>query len=132
MLPSPKWVIHRPVWREEGSYALSMPSEQGRLERRIRRAVPVLIVGTEGGAESTTTENVCSQGVRVLVRRPLKPGERLLLVSPAGDQRVQGRVIYCERLHDGHFAAGLEFYGKPVGSPKWLWVPDAIGPADSN
>lgn len=92
-----------------------MPPEQGRLEKRTRLAVPVQIVwiGSQR-AERATTENVCSQGVRVFVREPLQQSARLLLTSPAGDQRKQVRVIYCERLPNGLFAAGLQFQGKPI------------------
>src|SRR5258706_11373197 len=92
-----------------------MATGQGRLEKRIRLAVQVQIVGSgRQEAERTTTENVCAHGVRVLARRPLQPMEQLLLIAAAGDQRTQASVIYCERLPDGLFAAGLQIHGKPL------------------
>jgi hypothetical protein len=92
-----------------------MPSAPGRLEKRIHLAVPVQIVSMgKPGAERATTEDVSSQGVRVLVRRLFQRDERLLLIPPAGAQRTHVRVIYCERLPNGLFATGLQFLGKVV------------------
>jgi hypothetical protein len=56
----------------------------------------------------TTTENVCSLGVRVLTERAMDLNERLMIRSLGGDLRTLARVVYCQRLPDGRFAVGLE------------------------
>ena len=67
-------------------------------------------------AERTKTENVCSIGVRVLTQRARDLNERLMITSLMGDLRALARVVYCQRLADGHFAVGLQFQGLSV---KW-------------
>jgi hypothetical protein len=67
-------------------------------------------------AERTTTENVCSLGMRVLTQRAKEMNERLMISSLMGDLRTVARVVYCQRLPDGHFAVGLQFQGVPI---KW-------------
>ena len=93
--------------------------ESGRLEKRTRLAVPVEIVGIDedGAAASAITENVCSRGLRVVARRPLRPREPLLISSPPGDRPVPVRVVYCERVSNGRFAAGLKLESKNV---RWV------------
>lgn len=89
-----------------------MPTRSGRLERRTRLAIPVRISGLRepSADERSTTENVCSQGMRVLVRRARELNERLLIKSSDGELQTDARVVYCERLVDGRFALGLEFH----------------------
>jgi hypothetical protein len=70
------------------------------------------------GSERTTTENVCSLGIRVLIQRSKKPQERLMIHSLLGDLRTPAGVVYCQRLPDGCFAVGLEFQGAAVKWPK--------------
>ena len=53
-------------------------------------------------AEHTTTENICSLGLRVLVQEARKRNELMLVNSADGE-------FYCERIGDGRFALGLEF-----------------------
>jgi hypothetical protein len=88
-----------------------MPLRSGRLEKRIRLAVPVQVstLKDPSTTERATTENVCSLGVRVLAQRPKEPLERLMIRSLAGDLRTLARVVYCQRLTDGRFGVGLQF-----------------------
>ena len=93
-----------------------MPVRYGRLEKRIRLAVPVQISSLldPTATERTTTENVCSLGIRILTQRARDLNERLMISSVMGDQRTLGRVVYCQRLPDGRFGVGLQFQGPAV------------------
>jgi len=97
-----------------------MPAGSGRLEKRIRLAVPVEISSPQNpsAAERTTTENVCSLGIRVLTQRARDLNERLMISSLVGDLRTLGRVVYCQRLPDGRFGVGLQFQGLAVDWPR--------------
>jgi hypothetical protein len=96
-----------------------MPMRSGRLEKRTPLAVPVRISSLQepAAAERSTTENICSLGIRVLVRHARKLNERLLIKSTDGELETGARVVYCQRLRDGRFALGLEFLGEVAG---WL------------
>jgi len=105
-----------------------MPARSGRLEKRIRLAVPVQIssVLDPVATERTATENVCSLGIRILTQRARDLNERLMISSVMGDQRTLGRVVYCQRLPDGRFGVGLQFQGQVVN-----WSEDSMaGGAD--
>ena len=84
----------------------------GRVEKRIRLAIPVRVSSLKepSAGERSTTENICSLGLRVLVRSTRQPNERLLIKSVDGELQTAARVVYCERLLDGRFALGLEFH----------------------
>ena len=101
-----------------------MPMESGRLEKRTRLAIPVRISSLKEPAagERSTTENICSLGIRVLVRRAREPNERLLIKSADGGLQADARVVYCERLLDGRFALGLEFHGEVAN-----WLKRSLG-----
>jgi hypothetical protein len=103
-----------------------MPMRSGRLEKRTRLAVPIRISSLQepSAGERSTTENICSLGIRVLVRRARELNERLLIKSADGELQTDARVVYCERLLDGRFALGLEFYGEVAN---WLKKSLAIG-----
>src|SRR5258708_7078190 len=98
-----------------------MPERSGRLEKRIRLAVPVEISSTQNpsAAERTTTENICSLGIRVLTQRARDSNERLWVTLLDGSLRTFARVVYCHRLPDGRFGVGLHFQG---GAVKWSRV----------
>jgi hypothetical protein len=102
---------------------IQMPARLGRLEKRIRLAVPVEIISLEDptASQRTTTENVCSLGVRILTQRTMERNERVRINSLNGDLRAPARVVYCQRLPDGRFGVGLQFQG---AAPNW--------PMDSN
>jgi hypothetical protein len=89
-----------------------MPMRSGRLEKRTRLAIPVRISSLEepSAGERSTTEDICSKGIRVLVRRARELNERLLIKSADGELEADGRVVYCQRLLDGRFALGLKFH----------------------
>jgi hypothetical protein len=97
-----------------------MPARSGRLEKRIRLAVPVQISSLQdpAAAERTTTENVCSLGMRVLTQRARQLNERLMISSLVGDLRTLASVVYCQRLLDGRFGVGLQFQGQVVNWSK--------------
>jgi len=96
-----------------------MPMRSGRLEKRTRLAIPVRISSLEepSAGERSTTENICSLGLRVLVQRAREMNERLLVSSADGELEADARVVYCERLLDGKFALGVEFRGDVA---KWF------------
>lgn len=91
----------------------------GRLEKRTRLAIPVRISSLEepSTGERSTTENVCSLGLRVLVQHARELNERLQIKSADGELQADARVVYCEKQLDGRFALGLEFRGDVS---KWL------------
>ena len=88
-----------------------MSPHEGRIEKRIRLAVPLEIskLRDPSGAEHTITEDVCSSGVRVLIRRAMEPSERLMVRAFQGDVQTLARVVYCQRLPDGRYGVGLRF-----------------------
>lgn len=90
-----------------------MPERSGRLEKRIRLVVPVEISTLQdlSATERTSTENVCSLGVRVVSERRKELNERLMIRSLPGDLRAVARVVYCQRLSDGRFGVGMQFLG---------------------
>ena len=103
-----------------------MPVRSGRLEKRIRLAIPVEISTLKGPStiEHALTENVCSLGVRVLTQRPRELDERLMVRSHVGDLRTIARVVYCQRTSNGQFVVGMEFLGSGV-----QWRPDSSASA---
>lgn len=90
---------------------LQMAAKSGRLEKRIRLAVSVEITSLQytRANERTTTENVCSLGIRILTQQARELNERLMIKSLLGDLRTLARVVYCQRLPDGRFGVGLQF-----------------------
>ncbi len=101
-----------------------MPARSGRLEKRIRLAVPVEISSSRSAdeVERTTTENVCSVGIRILTQRAKDSNERLNINSLVGDLRAVARVVYCQRLADGRFGVGLQVQGRPIN-----WSKSSLG-----
>jgi len=104
-----------------------MPMRSGRLEKRTPLAIPVRIASHKepSAGERSTTENICSLGIRVLVRHARKLNERLLIKSADGELQTDARVVYCERLVDGRFALGLEFRGEVTN-----WLKKSVGYGD--
>jgi hypothetical protein len=112
---NPAWKVH-----------YSMPVRSGRLEKRRKLGVPVEVSSLQhpSEAEKTTTENVSSLGMRVLIDRAKQLNERLIIRSLAGDLRTVGRVVYCQQLPGGRYGVGLQFLGVAVDWPKDL-IPGA-------
>jgi hypothetical protein len=83
-------------------------------------AVPVRISSLKDPSadERSTTVNICSLGIRVLVRHARELNERLLIKFADGELQTDACVVYCERLVDGRFALGLEFRGEIANSVK--------------
>lgn len=90
-----------------------MAPRTGRIEKRIRLAVPLQISSLldPTNLERTVTENVCSVGVRVLAHEARGLNERVFVSTPTSTLRTSARVVYCQRLSGGRFAMGLEFQG---------------------
>ena len=61
------------------------------------------------GAESTFTENVSSNGARVVSVRRWDPDDRLVFTARNGEFRSSARVAYCQPLQGDGFAIGVEF-----------------------
>lgn len=93
-----------------------MAVRSGRLEKRIQLSLPVQISNLydPSRTERTTTENVCSLGMRVLTQKARELDERLMISSIVGDLRALARVVYCQRLPDGRFGIGIQFQGQSV------------------
>jgi hypothetical protein len=100
--------------RDENTELFSVP----RREARTPMAVGVHIAGHEKspGVETTFTENVSSNGARVLSTRRWHVGDSLEITTLSGAFHALARVSYCESERDG-FVIGIEFL-KPVGA----WV----------
>src|ERR671925_1601496 len=96
-----------------------MAVKSGRLEKRVQLSLPVQISSLydPSTAERTTTENVCSLGMRVLTQKARELNERLMVSSLAGDLRALARVVYCQRLPDGRFGLGVQFQGQSISWP---------------
>ena len=93
-----------------------MAVRSGRLEKRIQLSLPVQISNLydPSRTERTTTENVCSLGMRVLTQKARELDEQLMISSMVGDLRAPARVVYCHRLPDGRFGVGIEFQRQSV------------------
>jgi hypothetical protein len=104
-----------------------MPMRFGRLEKRTRLAIPVRVSSLRepSAGEPSTTENICSLGLRILVRRARELNERLLIKSVDAELQAAARVVYCERLLDGRFALGLEFHEEVTH-----WLKKSLGYGD--
>jgi hypothetical protein len=83
-------------------------------------AVPVQISSLldAAAAERSTTENVCSSGLRIVTQNPRQLNERLLIRSLDGGLRTLARVVYCQRLSDGRFGLGLQLQREITNWPK--------------
>lgn len=88
-----------------------MPVGFGRLEKRVWVSLPVEISSPEdpSATERTTTENVCSMGVRLVAEHARELNEQLMICSLVGNLRRLARVVYCQRLPNGRFGIGVEF-----------------------
>ena len=62
--------------------------------------------------ESASTENVSSQGLRVLTERPWERDTVLVVLSTVRKLWARARVVYCEALADNTFAIGMELLAR--------------------
>lgn len=100
-----------------------MALRSGRLEKRTQLSLPVQIskLCDPSSTERTTTETVCSLGMRVLTQKARELNERLMISSLVGDLRSLARVVYCQRLPDGRFGVGIQFQRQSV-----RWQPGSV------
>ncbi len=82
-----------------------------RTENRIPMEIGCHLEGNQQvpGAESTFTENVSSNGARVVSVRRWEPDDRLIFTARNGEFRSSARVAYCQPLQGDGFAIGVEF-----------------------
>lgn len=98
----------------------TMQVQSGRLKKRVRLSVPVVISSPEDPStgERTSTENVCPTGARLLTKHAKRLNERLMIRSLVDDLRRLGRVIYCQPLRNGRFGVGVEFENMSSNEPR--------------
>lgn len=82
----------------------------GRREKRTAKVVRVTGHWSQGPSlpEGTHTENVSQGGARIVTPGELRLGGMVEIRSTDGEIQLRGRVVYCQMLLDGNFAAGLE------------------------
>ena len=82
-----------------------------RTENRIPMEIGCHLEGNRQvpGAESTFTENVSSNGARVVSVRRWELDDRLVFTARNGEFRSSARVAYCQPLQGDGFAIGVEF-----------------------
>ena len=87
-----------------------MQASTGRTEKRIAKAVEVTGYLSDGSSlpEGTFTENVSMRGARIATKSKLQPGGMIDIRFPYDGFRLHGRVVYCQPLFGGKFAAGVE------------------------
>ena len=87
-----------------------MQVSSGRSEKRIAKAVEVTGHKSDGSSlpKGTFTENVSTRGARIVTVSELELGGTIEIHSPYGF-RLHRRVVYCQPLFGGKFAAGLVF-----------------------
>jgi hypothetical protein len=88
----------------------TIPVSNGRSERRIAKTVSVEVCLQDEAMlrEVALAENVSAHGVRVLLERKWRPGQRVLVSSPKEGVRSQAKIVYCQRVAENRFAVGLE------------------------
>ena len=82
----------------------------GRREKRVAKTVTVTGHWSKGPSlpDGTLTENVSGGGVRIVTKAELRLGGTVEIHSADGEIQLAGRVVYCQALLDGRFAAGVE------------------------
>lgn len=81
----------------------------GRREKRVVAVVTAQLLSLDNPSEGETafTENLSSQGARVVTHRAWQRNERVVVVSAV--HRMRARVVYCKVRNDGGYSVGLEF-----------------------
>jgi hypothetical protein len=84
---------------------------EGRLEKRAVAAISLILVAADDQSfsEQVTTENLSSQGARVISKRPWQPGEQVRIVTLTGEYQRPARVIYAQPLMNQTFRVGLQY-----------------------
>ncbi|HKS82649.1 MAG TPA: hypothetical protein VJR23_14185 [Candidatus Acidoferrales bacterium] len=81
----------------------------GRKETRITLTTPVYLIrtGDTDVPDLVMTENVSTNGVRVVTNRACQAGEHHRISPFPGEYHLSARVIYCLPRHDRQFSVGL-------------------------
>src|SRR2546430_7708988 len=66
-------------------------------------------------AESGSTDNVSSHGMRVRTHRLWTRGSHLIVQSSEGELWGRAKVVYCQTLPANTFALGIEFVARTGG-----------------
>ena len=94
----------------KGSYHMRLV---GRIEKRVPRAVSVYLISLKDprAAEHVLTENVSSNGARVITKQRCQPGEQHQITSLSGEFRLSARVIVAvfDLLHWNHYGSAFVF-----------------------
>jgi hypothetical protein len=90
-----------------------------RVEKRVPMEVGVRISGHVDlpGIETTFTENVSSNGARVVTSRRWRLNDRMTLATLTGSFHSIARVAYCESIPSAGYAVGIQFL-----EPDGAWV----------
>lgn len=83
----------------------------GRLEQRIAKTEAVMLLHLDQSPIAKVealTENVSPRGARVLTDSVCAPGQPVCLDALEERLKLMARVVYCQRLHEGKFAVGLQ------------------------
>src|SRR6266480_3371187 len=76
-------------------------------------------------AESGSTDNVSSHGMRVRTHRLWTRGSHLIVQSSEGELWGRAKVVYCQTLPANTFALGIEFVARTGG---WIIRSSVPGP----
>ena len=82
----------------------------GRTEARLPIAMPIYLIDRRRTAqppELALTENVSSNGLRVLSKWHRKPGEQERFTLLSGEDALTARVVYCQPAATTSFCSGL-------------------------
>jgi hypothetical protein len=82
----------------------------GRTEARLPIAMPIYLIDRRRTAqppELALTENVSSNGLRVLSKWQRKPGEQERFTLLSGEDALIARVVYCQPTSTNSYRIGL-------------------------
>ena len=90
----------------------------GRVETRLPLAAPVWVTSLDkpGVLEIAITQNVSHQGACIAARREWLAAEKVLVSWPPVFY-ARARIVYCHRLPDEQFVAGVRLENP---APGWL------------
>ena len=113
----------RPPEKDSSEKSPGTMTLDGRIEKRVRMAVPVDLVIAEEMlvAERVVTVNVSPHGARVVTKRRWRAEEQPWLASLRSYFRLQGSVAYCQPLTNGDFCVGLKFRASFIDWGDRLW-----------
>jgi hypothetical protein len=82
----------------------------GRTEARLQIAMPIYLIDRRRTAqppELALTENVSSNGVRVVSKWLRKPGEQERFTLLSGERALAAQVVYCHQTPNNSYCIGL-------------------------